>query len=133
MGSEPGNDLTSPAAEAPMVNTVNAQEDFGDLELATAFQTEPRNGKQKERAPSPLEPNMENVHEPDENLRRLDTLEQNVSELLQCEYSQCFNLKFSTDATLLRHQREAHMAPGHKRFPCLYQQCDQAAKAFPRK
>ncbi|PCG88170.1 Hypothetical protein PENO1_111730 [Penicillium occitanis (nom. inval.)] len=40
MKSEPGNDLDFSPAEAPMVNTVNAQEAFG---------------------PSPLEPNMENL------------------------------------------------------------------------
>ncbi|KAI7975072.1 hypothetical protein EIK77_002367 [Talaromyces pinophilus] len=58
MKSEPGNDLDFSPAEAPMVNTVNAQEAFG---------------------PSPLEPNMENVDLHDENLCRLGTLDQNAS------------------------------------------------------
>lgn len=90
--SEPGNDLASSPTEAPIVHTGYPQETLG------------------EHLSSSPERTLGNM-----DLRGLDILDPNASEWLRCEYPQCLNRRFGTDAILLQHQREAH---GFQRFPC---------------
>ncbi|CAN8096921.1 unnamed protein product [Discula destructiva] len=55
----------------------------------------------------------------------------------RCKLDICRELKFSSTACLLRHEREAHGMHGHgtKPYPCTYAGCDRAqpGNGFPRK
>ena len=53
----------------------------------------------------------------------------------QCKQSDCGNLRFSSNACLFRHEREAHGMHFYGKNPhlCHYAGCDRAVEGFPRR